>query len=318
MMNRQMGPMGMQGNHHMGAGAAPGKFMQMSPQDQMHLMALMEEQARMMAQFMPGFMSPAINPAFQPNGPPPASGRSLFERVERVERQPQRSQGNFAQRSQLTDTSTFTRGPHDGKPVDVDMDTNPDGAQEDAGPDSVCRFNLRCTKRDCPYAHQSPAAPEGTAIDVNDVCPFGAACKNKKCTARHPSPAVKVAHQAEALCKFFPNCTNPNCHFKHPTMPLCRNGADCAVPDCKFTHLQTSCKFNPCLNPSCPYKHADGQRGAFADRVWTADSAESSEQRSRRHLSERKFIADEDAPEELIKPELDGATGNVPSQEIVT
>jgi len=55
------------------------------------------------------------------------------------------------------------------------------------------------------------------------------------------------------------------------------------------------CKFNPCLNPSCTFKHVEGQkRGKFEDKVWTADGV-------KEHVSERKFV-DENAPEELIVP----------------
>lgn len=285
---RQMGGMGMQGNQ------MAGNMMQMNQNDQMHLMSLLEEQARMMAQIMPGFMPPAINPAFQQNGP--QQGRSLFDRVEP---QGRRQFGNRQQRS---------------NGGDEDMDMNPDqqaknGEHDENNTDSPCRFNLRCTRKDCPFAHQSPAAPEGAPIDPADHCTYGAACKNRKCTARHPSPAVKMAHQAEAFCKFFPNCANPNCSFKHPTMPLCRNGADCTTEGCQFTHLPTACKFTPCLNPTCPYKHAEGQRGAFGDKVWIPGQ--------KPHVSERKFVADEDDTEELIKPsEPHNEEGS--SQEIVT
>ncbi|RHZ56233.1 hypothetical protein CDV55_101811 [Aspergillus turcosus] len=286
-------------NNGLPMGAAQ-SMMNMSPQDQMHLMSLLEEQARMMAQLMPGFVSPAINPAFQQNNQQ-QQGRSLFERVQRQGR----PHGDFPNRAQHHGISA--KSPTDG---DTDMDTKPDGAQDESNPDSVCRFNLRCTRRDCPFAHQSPAAPEGTPVDVADPCPYGAACKNRKCTGRHPSPAVKSAHQAEELCKFFPHCTNPHCSFKHPSMPLCRNGADCTTEGCKFTHLQTPCKFNPCLNPSCPYKHAEGQKGAFSDKVWTADQ-------NKPRVSERKFVSDEDAAEELIKPGAPSEDGTQ-HQEIIT
>ncbi|KAL4877573.1 Protoporphyrinogen oxidase [Aspergillus karnatakaensis] len=276
---RQQGGMGM-GNNPMAGG--PGNLMNMNPNDQMHLMSLLEEQARMMAQFMPGFVSPAINPAFQQ----PGSGRSLSDRVERP--RGGRQQGGFGNRKPQNSTNTDN------------------GGQDESNPDSVCHFNLRCTRKDCPFAHQSPAAPEGTPIDVSDHCSFGAACKNRKCSGRHPSPAVRSAHQAEELCRFFPHCTNPNCHFKHPSMPLCRNGADCTTEGCKFTHLQIACKFNPCLNPNCTYKHAEGQRGSFPDKVWTPGS-------NKAPISERKFVNDEEAPEELIKP---GAGADSSSQEI--
>ncbi|KAJ5584319.1 uncharacterized protein N7459_004119 [Penicillium hispanicum] len=277
---RHMGGMGMQGSMN-------GPMMQMSAENQMQLMSMLEEQARMMSQLMPGFVPPAVNPAFQSGQQP---GRSLFDRVER---QGQRGGGRFNKRA-------AHQRPQGTDGVEVDMDTEMDGGQSESNPESVCRFNLRCTRKDCPFAHQSPAAPEGTSIDFSDVCSFGAACKNKKCTGRHPSPAVKSAHQAEEMCRFFPHCTNPHCHFKHPSMPLCRNGGDCKTEDCKFTHLQTACKFNPCLNPTCPYKHAEGQRGAFSDKVWTPQGGA--------HVSERKFVADENAPEELIKPEANDAS----------
>jgi hypothetical protein len=94
-------------------------------------------------------------------------------------------------------------------------------------------------------------------------------------------------------------------------MPLCRNGADCSVEGCKFTHFQTACKFNPCLNPTCPYKHAEGQKGKFGDKVWTSPEAG-----DKAHVSDRKFVEDENAPEELIKPEapVDGQN----NQEVAT
>lgn len=246
----------------------------------------------MMSQLIPGFVAPAINPAFQ-NGPPQqAQGRSLFERAEF---QPSRRN----QQSSQTTAADVEMDGSESKPAEGQP------AREAPGPDTVCRFNLRCTNKDCLYAHQSPAAPEGASVDVSDNCPYGAACKNRKCVARHPSPAQKAVHQAEEICRYFPHCTNPKCTFKHPNMPLCRNGADCSTEDCKFTHLQTPCRFNPCLNRTCPYKHVEGQRGAFTDKVWRADSAKPETP----HVSERKFISDEAGEEELIKP------GSTPSND---
>ncbi|KAJ5272684.1 hypothetical protein N7478_007809 [Penicillium angulare] len=274
---RNMNGMGMQG--HMPGGGP----MQMSPENQMQIMTMLEEQARMMSQLMPGFVPPAVNPAFQNgNQQGQGQGRSLFDRVER---QGQRGGGRFNKRGQ----NQRQQGAADG-----DMDTEMGGEQNENNPDNVCRFNLRCTRKDCPFAHQSPAAPEGTSVDPSDLCSFGAACKNRKCTGRHPSPAVKSAHQSEEMCRFFPHCANPHCHFKHPDMPLCRNGADCKAEGCKFTHMQTACKFNPCMNPTCSYKHAEGQRGSLPDKVWTPN-----------HISERKFVGNEEE-EELIKPEAAG------------
>ncbi|OKL61483.1 hypothetical protein UA08_03424 [Talaromyces atroroseus] len=291
---QQMGGMGAGQMHGPGAG----NIMQMTPDNQMQLMALLEEQARMMSQLMPGFMPPAVNPNFQKQ----QQGRSLFDRIER----PAQRQGGGDLKSWGTQNGGSTKVNED---ADMDMTEDQGTADGQANTDSVCRFNLRCTRKACPYAHQSPAAPEGAPVDVTDHCPFGAACKNKKCTARHPSPAVKASHQAEEICRFFPNCANPHCPFKHPTMPLCRNGADCTAEGCKFTHLTTACKFNPCMNPNCPYKHAEGQKGNFSDKVWIAGQEKA-------HVSERKFVEDENADEELIKPDI--AAEGAQAEQVIT
>ena len=313
---RPMGGMGM-ANGGMPNGGPAGALMQMTPQQQMQLFAMYEEQARMMTQilspqqqqmFLPGVQQSAVNPAFR-NGVPlqqQQPGRSLFERVEG---KPQRQNGNFNRRPPQNSAPSQFRFDHD-----IAMDTNSnqpsttgdlsssmevENSQTEPSSDTICKFNLTCTKKDCPFAHQSPAAPPGTTIDVHDHCPFGAACKNRKCVAGHPSPAQKITHQAEQDCKFFPNCTNPTCPFRHPTMPICRNGADCTRPGCKFTHVKTMCKFNPCLNSTCPYKHVEGQkRGAFDDKVWVAEGSQEKE-----HVSERKFVDAEAAEEELIVPD---------------
>jgi hypothetical protein len=164
----------------------------------------------------------------------------------------------------------------------------------------LCKFNLRCSKPDCIFAHQSPAAPEGTPLDMNDTCSFGAKCMNKKCVGRHPSPAQRHQYQSEQECAFYPNCRDPsNCPYKHPTMPPCRNGADCTTPGCKFWHTSVMCKYNPCTNARCPYKHVEGQKQPIRDRVWVAPKK--GEEEKKDHVSERKFV-DDDAEEELILP----------------
>lgn len=81
-------------------------------------------------------------------------------------------------------------------------------------------------------------------------------------------------------------------------MPMCRNGTKCVRPDCHFTHGETACKFKPCLNPGCIYKHEEGQQqtasteNPFGNKVWTAPG--------KSHVSERKFVNNE--AEELIIP----------------
>lgn len=283
--NGPMGGMGMQSN-------AAANMMNMSPQQQFELLAMLEQQSRIMAQmFTPQqqqmMMGNSGKGGFQQQ---PQHGKSLFDRVQN---NPQRQQNNAFRKNAKTSEAD---GQQDGEQTSMDVDMAGDNKAENLSPDTPCKYNLACTNKDCKFAHQSPAAPPGTAIDVNDVCSFGAACKNRKCTGRHPSPAQKVAHQTEQDCKYFPNCTNPRCPFRHPSMPLCRNGADCTTPNCKFTHVKTACKFNPCLNPTCPFKHQEGQkRGKFDDKVWVADNA-------KEHVSERKFV-DESGEEELIRPE---------------
>ncbi|KAI9722816.1 MAG: hypothetical protein M1828_004382 [Chrysothrix sp. TS-e1954] len=281
--------------------------MSFSPEQQMQMYQFYEQQARMMA----GFISPeqqqmfggqaSFNGGMQQSNP--NTGKSLFERVNK---NPRNQNGN--QRGRPHPQNNDQMNPSEDTP-DNDTDMNVTSSMEveagrtDPGA-SVCRYNNFCTKPDCPYAHQSPAAPPNTTVDMTDECSFGAACMNRKCVGRHPSPAKRMQHKSEQQCKFFPNCTNLACPFVHPNVPLCRNGADCTVAGCKFAHSTVACKFNPCLNSACAFKHAEGQkRGKFSDRVWInpeAGDAGENDGEERKHLSERTFV--NDAEEELILP----------------
>ena len=184
---------------------------------------------------------------------------------------------------------------------------------------TMCKFNKRCINQDCPYVHVSPAAPDDTVVDMNDTCNSGVACKNFKCTARHPSQAQLKAQHAEEVCKFFPNCANPICSYKHPSAPPCRNGADCTREGCTFTHLQTPCRFNPCTNRACPYKHAEGQKVKAHSNVWVSEAAKKdtvmSGAENGQHVSNRKFVED-GAEEELIKPESHQADMTVDEDDV--
>lgn len=245
---------------------------------QMDVFALLEQQNQMMYQLSQQIMTQQQNGPHQRRG-----GKSLFSRAH---------DPNRNQHGRPRPDGSSQEG---AQGEDVDMTG---GKREPPNPDeTVCKWNLNCTNSECKFAHQSPAAPPGVAVDVKDPCSFGAACKNRKCVARHPSPAAKTAHQGEQDCKFFPNCQNPRCTFKHPSMPLCRNGAGCTTSNCKFTHVQTKCKFNPCLNPKCMFVHEEGQQGGFKDKVWTAEGGQE-------HVSDRKFV-DGEEPAELIKGEDD-------------
>lgn len=268
--------------------------------------------------FSQGIPEPAINPNFRPgpNMQTQQPDRSLFERVEHPSNRPN---GNFNKRQQSSPAAFQPRKQQsDGVAENGQHLANGDitssmevessqKSQPEPSSDTICKFNLKCTKQDCPFAHQSPAAPPGITMDLSSGCPFGARCQNRKCVMRHPSPSQNPAHNTTEDCRFFPNCTNPTCPFRHPTsmppMPSCRFGDKCTRPGCKFKHSTVTCKFNPCLNPACPYKHAEGQqKGVFGDKVWTADGDQQKE-----HVSERKFI-DDNETEELVVP------SNVPVQ----
>lgn len=275
----------------------------MSPQQQMALLQMYEQQAQLMQQLFSGpTPMPFINPNFQGTNQA-QSGKSLFDRVDHQSqrqndrRHPQHS-NKFTKKEQQDDAMMDSVEPDANGVPSSSMDVEVSQSRSPLDPSqTICKFNLSCTKAECPFAHQSPAAPPGTSVDMSDTCPFAAACMNKKCVGKHPSPAQRQSHKAEQDCIFYPNCRDQqNCPFKHPSMPPCRNGADCTVPNCKFAHSKVMCKFNPCKNAYCPFKHADGQkRGSFEDKVWTPNDEK------KEHVSERKFV-DEDGEEELILP----------------
>ncbi|KAJ0371413.1 hypothetical protein COL154_000928 [Colletotrichum chrysophilum] len=281
-MNGQQVPPGMNGMN--GAWGMPPGMPGQQP-TQMDLMAMMEQQAQMMSQLQQQLM----NQSGGRGGRRDRGGKSLFDRTQ--------NRNNFRNR-QGNDKSESGMAEGGAEGEDMEMGQS---KREPLNPDeTVCKYNLHCTNRECKFAHQSPAAPPGTTVDLNDVCTFGAACKNRKCVGRHPSPATKLAHQGEQDCKFFPNCTNPRCPFRHPDMPLCRNGAGCTTAGCKFTHVKIKCRFNPCKNPHCVYTHDEGQQGVFKDKVWTAEGNS--------HVSDRQFV-DGQAETEVILPESENAVG---------
>lgn len=279
--------------------------MQPGPMD---VYAMLEQQSRMMMQMqqqMQMQQNMMQNNNNNRRGGMNIRGRALNDRAQR----PHQNTKNFRNPQQditLGDAGSDAQQNNGSHSADGDVTLDDfDVASESTRPDpldkakTLCKYNLNCANEGCLFAHQSPAAPPGVTVNVHEVCSFGAACKNKMCKGRHPSPAARAAHQSEQDCKFFPNCTNPHCQFRHPALPLCRNGADCSVRGCKFTHITTMCKFNPCTNRYCTFKHEEGQRGAFPDKVWTADGSNGGD---KAHISDRKFV-DESAPEETILPD---------------
>ncbi|EGP86896.1 uncharacterized protein MYCGRDRAFT_100443 [Zymoseptoria tritici IPO323] len=273
---------------------------QMDPQQQMQLMQMMEMQANMLAQVMQnnGQMSPMSRGGFQ--------------------QQRGRGRGNARGRGDRQQTSSELHAVDGKMPMGALTDSKPahaDGMEIDGEDQSnskfsvMCKFNHNCSNPGCGFAHSTPASTTPISVDLSETCTFGSACKNFKCHARHPSPAQ--AHGGgggggggiKAVCKFYPNCTNPNCMFEHPAGAACRNGADCTVPGCKFTHTTIVCKYNPCSRPTCPFKHADGQkRGNFQDKVWTADGVDGANGNGKADRFADFNKQSEGAAEELILP----------------
>lgn len=259
---------------------------------QMDIFAMLEQQSRMMQQMQEQMIRQSEMGQ--------RGGNAQRRDKPRFERGGQRPPGNFRNGPQERNghaQHVQHAGQSEGKEGE-DVEMTPAKREPPNPEETVCKFNLTCQNKDCKFAHQSPAAPPGTTVDVKDVCGFGAACKNRKCVGRHPSPAARVAHQSEMDCKFYPNCHNPRCPFRHPDMPPCRNGGDCSVPNCRFTHVKTPCKFHPCTNRFCAFRHEEGQRGTFQDKVWVADGTKDD---SQAHVSERKFV-DDQAVEDVVLP----------------
>jgi len=274
----------------------------LNPQQQMALFQLYEQQAQMMQQLLTG-QPPAthFNPNFQGGRGNTRHNNNNGQHFNKFNK--------FGNKQNLPKSTKFTKESQDENMTDASSPTatgGGDGAMDvDSKPrgdigSTMCRFNLNCTKADCPFAHQSPAAPAGTTVDMTDTCSFGAACMNKKCAGKHPSPAQRDQHRSEVECAFYPNCRDmANCPYKHPTMPACRYGADCTVPGCKFAHSKIPCRFNPCTSRYCTYKHAEGQKKSFEDKVWV--NPKTGGAGGQEHVSERKFV-DEEGEEELIIP----------------
>jgi hypothetical protein len=297
-IQRAMG--GGRGGHHNNMNPMGGMGMangQMNPQQQMQLMQMMEMQANILAQVMQngGQMSPMGRGGFQQRGRGRGNARGRGGR-EQASHELHAVDGKMPMGA-LTDSKPAHA---DGMDIDGDEQSNSKFSV-------MCKFNHHCTNPSCGFAHSTPASTTPISVDLSETCTFGAACKNFKCHARHPSPAQ--AHGGggggppgiKAVCKFYPNCTNPNCMFEHPAGAACRNGADCTVPNCKFTHTTIVCKYNPCSRPACPFKHVEGQkRGNFQDKVWTADGAEGSNGKAERFADFNK--QNEGQAEELILP----------------
>ncbi|CAI6335510.1 unnamed protein product [Periconia digitata] len=276
----------------MGQNNMPGML---NPSQQMALMSMYEQQATMMQQIFAGQVPTNFpNPSFQPRGGKKSQGSNRG--------------GHQGNKHNMPASSKFPKKEGQDDVMTDDTAATENGtAQEPETPRrdpsmTVCVFNTRCAKAECPYVHSSPAAPRGITLDMNVTCEYGVACKNSKCVGKHPSPAQKQQYQAEQDCVFYPNCRDQkNCPYKHPTAPVCRNGADCTTPNCLFYHSKVMCKYNPCTRQGCPYKHEEGQKqGAAKSNVWVAPK--NGGEANTDHVSQRRFI-DESKEEEPIIPD---------------
>ncbi|KAK4981961.1 hypothetical protein LTR66_009574 [Elasticomyces elasticus] len=275
-----------------------------TPQQQMALLQHMEQQAALMAQILSPqqaqqlFNNPAGNAAFQNGGMGSlAYGKPFSGRMDNRSRQ----NNNFnARQSGLHAANGGHKDPN--APMEIDAPLSDTHTHHKDPFSVVCRWNAACTNATCPYAHQSPAAPPGIAMDITDTCSFGTACQNHKCAGRHPSPGQRRAYVIDTECKFYPACTNPKCPFKHPDAPPCRNGADCETPGCAFAHSKIQCRHHPCLYTTCPFKHEPGQKKPLENKVWkNASWTKEQDGEDIEHVSERKFVED-GGQEELILP----------------
>ncbi|XP_077286843.1 nuclear polyadenosine RNA-binding 2 isoform X2 [Arctopsyche grandis] len=92
-----------------------------------------------------------------------------------------------------------------------------------------CKFNSTCVRRDCPYSHSErikTSLPIQNTLMSPVVASRVVAATNYKTISAASLPAI---------CKFYPNCINPTCHWYHPK--LCRFGKYCVNKvECNFYH----------------------------------------------------------------------------------
>lgn len=100
------------------------------------------------------------------------------------------------------------------------------------------------------------------------ICKYFPNCTNRACTFKHTWNGS--ASIAAVLCKFFSSCTNRDCLCKHPLAGptsdvLCKFFPKCTKKGCIFEHpggrptSYVQCKFYPsCTNDACTFKHGYG------------------------------------------------------------
>ncbi|XP_060070875.1 zinc finger CCCH domain-containing protein 14-like [Ylistrum balloti] len=121
-----------------------------------------------------------------------------------------------------------------------------------------CKFDAKCTRKDCPYTHASKRGTIATTV-IQKIVPVAIPAPGP--TPIRPTYMPKMPSTSAVTCKFYPNCKNMSCPFPHPTP--CRFGMSCMKKaQCAFYH------------PALPTK----------DKLkWTACKT------SDDHISERRF-----------------------------
>ncbi|XP_004635174.1 zinc finger CCCH domain-containing protein 14 isoform X5 [Octodon degus] len=80
-----------------------------------------------------------------------------------------------------------------------------------------CKYDVKCTKPDCPFTHTNrripvlPPKPVTTPASpsTSQLCRYFPACKKMECPFYHPKH-----------CRFNTQCTRPDCAFYHPTITV--------------------------------------------------------------------------------------------------
>ncbi|CAB3255857.1 unnamed protein product [Arctia plantaginis] len=113
-----------------------------------------------------------------------------------------------------------------------------------------CKFLAACTRRNCVYSH-SPSAPVlPPSSPHSTLAPLAPHAVHPMATsvpiiASHVVPAANyksISAVVPNMCKFYPNCVNPACHFYHPKP--CRYGNNCANKlECNFYHADVPPKW---------------------------------------------------------------------------
>ncbi|XP_050344088.1 zinc finger CCCH domain-containing protein 14 [Nymphalis io] len=98
-----------------------------------------------------------------------------------------------------------------------------------------CKFAAACTRRGCCYSHAPPAEPPAEPLAT--AAPL---------LASHVVPAANYksisAVVPPSMCRFYPNCVNPTCHYYHPKP--CRFGKACTNKlECNFYHNDVPSKW---------------------------------------------------------------------------